>query len=95
VPVADGLDIPVTLRQIHKSRIYLATGTMKVQSIALNRSDALCSNPASTAVHTAAKYSLSLCPFCPANSVNNMYHEPVTTFAKSKTCRMLLNKGKE
>ena len=74
----------------NRSRIYFAT-----QSTALNGSDPPCSNPASTAVRTAAKYSLSLRPFSPANSVNNMYRESATTFAKSKACRTLLNKGKE
>jgi hypothetical protein len=68
---------------------------MKSQSTALNGSDPPCSNPASTAVRTAAKYSFSLRPFSPANSVNNMYRESATTFAKSRACRTLLNKGKE
>ena len=64
------------------------------QSTALNGSDPPCSSPASTAVRTAAKYSLSLRPFSPANSVNNMYRESATTFAKSKACRTLLEQRK-
>src|SRR5260370_28568174 len=82
------------LRRICTSLGKIRNGTYKIQSTALNASDPPCSNPANTALRTAAKYSVSLRPFSPANSVNNIYRESATTFAKSKACRTLLNKTK-
>ena len=75
-----------------KQPTALSLHTKNTQSTTLNGSDPPYSSPASKATRKAARYSFSLRPFSPANSVNNMYLESATVFARHKACRTLLNR---
>ncbi len=63
-----------------------------IHRTALNGSDPPCSNPASTAVRTTARYSFNLRPFSPANSVYSIYRESATTFVRRSARRTFLCK---